>query len=120
MSLEDMCDPRLRAHLKLLGPERLPTQEHLRIAISDDESQGHKTNKSIGSIENPSSPAQQENKEEEWEEAQVWSEELGGWICGLAPKKPRTESPDRDEAMLSAKPNTSGTQNPSPGGSKGS
>ena len=57
---------------------------------------------------------EQETKEEEWEEAHVWSDEHGGWICGLAVKKQRTESPDQDEEMPPAKP----PQPPSPGGKK--
>ena len=33
--LEHMCPERLRAHLKLLGPERLQTYESMRVEITD-------------------------------------------------------------------------------------
>ena len=81
-----------------------------------------KADKPLNSVENPDSPAEEGLVEDEWVEAQVWSEELGEWICGLAPKRLRTESPERperDEAMPPAKLNTPGTPNPNSGGNKG-
>ena len=35
LTLEEMCPERLRAHLRLLGPEKLQTYEAMRIEISD-------------------------------------------------------------------------------------
>ena len=35
LSLQEMCPGRLRSHIRLLGPERLPDCEAIRTAISD-------------------------------------------------------------------------------------
>ena len=104
MSMEDMCPEKLRAHLKAQGADRFPTCEELKIEISDwlfDEvkkgglqAKGDK-DKHIGSIENP-----EDNGEEEYEEAQMYSTEWDCWICGLAPKRPRTETTAGEDADM--------------------
>ena len=68
----------------------LPDYAAIRQEISDwlfEELPHKKTDKTLNIVQYTDTPAEQEHKEEEWEEAQVWSEELGGWIFGFAPKK---------------------------------
>ena len=65
----------------------LPDYASLRQGMADwlfEELPYKKADKSLNSVETPQSPAEEEYKEDALEEAQVWSEELGGWICGLA------------------------------------
>ena len=115
MLLLQMCSPALRAHFRMRD-HLLPDYGAIRHEIADwvfEELPHKKVDKALNAV---TVPEEQETKEEEWEEAQVWSEEFGGWICGLAPKRPRTESPDQDEEMPPAKP----AQTPSSGGKKGS
>ena len=46
-----------------------------------------------------------EETEEEWEEAYVFDPNAEAWICGLAPKRPRTgEAPAGDVDMPAATP----------------
>ena len=67
----------------------LPDYVAIRQEIADwiyEEALTHKkAGKPLHSVENPGSPAEEGQVEDEWVEAQLWSEELGGWICGFAP-----------------------------------
>ena len=106
MSLEDMCPERLRAHLRANGPERYPSYDDLRIAISDwlaDEvmhaSKGGKALGVIGGVA-------EETTEGDWEyeEVHVYVPESESWVLGLAPKRPRTEEPEQPEAEMKVPP----------------
>ena len=121
MLLLEMCSPALRTHLRV-REHLLPDYAAIRQAISDwlfEELSHKKTDKTLNIVQYIDTPAEQEHKEEEWEEAQVWSEELGGWTFAFASKRPTTESLDRGEEMPPAKPITPGTPSPNPGGKKG-
>ena len=78
-ALLEMCSPALRTHLRMrehLNPD-LPA---MRQEISDwlfEELPRKKADKALGAI---TDNEEQETKEEEWEEAHVWSDEHGGWI----------------------------------------
>ena len=90
MLLLEICSPALRAHLRM-REHLLPDIPAIRQEVADwvyDEVHTHKkADKSFNNVDEPSNTAEQEQKEEECEEKQVWSEELGGWICWLALKK---------------------------------
>ena len=96
MLLLEMCSPALRTHLRM-REHLLPDYAAIRKDISAwlfEELSHKKTHKTLNIVQYPDTPAGQEHKEEECEEAQVWSEELGGWIFGFAPTRRRTESLD--------------------------
>ena len=100
MLLLEMCPPALRTHLRM-REHLIPDLPAMRQEISDwlfEELPRKKADKTLGDNE------EQGTKEEEWEETHVWSDEHGGWICGLAPKRPRTEATDQDEEMPPASP----------------
>ena len=110
MSLEDMCPERLRAHLRANGPERYPSYDDLRIAISDwlaDEAMhASKGGKALGAI----GGAAEETTEDDWEyeEIHVYVPESESWVLGLAPKRQRTEEPDQPDAEMKAPPGPPG------------
>ena len=92
-----MCSDRLKTRIADVGPERLAGIEEIFLEISDRfaaEALSGSKSQTLGSATLEVTPVE----EEEWEatgQCQDWE----CWVCGLAPKRARTEEGDGDVEM---------------------